>query len=80
MAALLLRRELPRRATGLDEFLAPTESSGQGEQVKPPEVLMSHQKSIFKKGADFYGKKRKKGFNSLGINKLKLIREKQKKK
>ena len=78
MAALLLRRELPWRATGLDEFPAPTESSRQGEQVKPPEVLMSRENRFLKKGGGFLRKEKKKGFISLG-SKLKFNREKQKK-
>ena len=67
--ALPLRRELPGRATSLDEFLAPTESSGQGEQVKPPEVLMSRENRFLKRGgADFYGKKRKMVSSALDQN------------
>jgi len=68
VVALLFRRELPGCATGLDEFLAPTESSGQGEQVKPPEVLMSRENRFLKRGADFYGKKRKKVSSALDQN------------
>ena len=78
MAALLLRRELPRRATGLDEFSAPTESSGQGEQVKPPEVLMSRENRFLKRGGGgFLQKEKKKGFISLEI-KTKIESRKEK--
>ena len=41
---------------------------------------MSRENRFLKKGGGFLRKEKKKGFISLGINKLKLIREKQKKK
>jgi hypothetical protein len=61
----LLRRELPGLATGLDEFSAPIEGSGQGEQVKPPEVLMSRENRFLKNGRIFTERKEKKVLTAL---------------